>query len=810
MAAESSKTPPVPDADISDHYLAASTSSPADELHTAYAGGGAYVPPAEGETVAKELGDDGADENLMPYKAIPEYKVCGITLTRRRRICLYVCAAILVLILAVLVPLLVYVIGPKIAQSALNSSVLTLASTSITGATNNSFVLASTGTVTNAGFIDASISFDNPVTVYWVQDDGTNTQLGTLVLPDLSVGGSTPKSGTVTIPNNTFSITDVEAMGTFSQYLVTTDNFSWRLVGSAHAKALGLTFNSLSLDKTVTLGGFQGLKDVTIQYFNLPSSDPTTGIVLDTVTKLGNPSTITIDLGSLYFDTDFKGEQIGTIEGSNIILTPGDNYLNLTGSLKPIDSNATELLSELFTYFVGGESSPLTVITTNVIGSNGPVSWLQKGLIGVTLTVSLDSTAQKLVSNISIPSMSVVFDPSDTTGAKVLTSASVNANFKSPFDFSLSIEEVEQALNFLDSSSNVFATLNTPLSAATSDQAAGTLKTSFTNATLAMVTGQDSSYQEFFRSITLDSSYKVAIKGSVNTVANTAVGNVTINNVTLDDSITFSGFQGLSDVTVDSVTVQSGSSSGIQLAIGTTIQNPSTISIDFGTDVVMDLLYNGQNVGSVTLPKLALVPGANSVTASSVFDPTDDASVAQGRVLLSNFLAGSTSGVTIVGTGSSVPYTELQPAFDGLTISTSLPGQTTQIVASTSLAVSISSSTATTATGTAYLYINNPFEAPLGINHITADIRHNGALLGTIDEDFSASPLSVPAGSSNYQVGPVTASLTLGLDALDLVISALASADSTGSVQLNSTLITSVGGYTTTVDYAQTTTVLFS
>ncbi|KAJ1564404.1 hypothetical protein HK405_014961 [Cladochytrium tenue] len=504
------------------------------------------------------------------------------------------------------------------------------------------------------------------------------------------------------------------------------------------------------------------------------------------------------------------GEQIGSISGSSITLKPGDNYLNLTGSLKPINANATELLSELFTYFVGGQSSPLTVINTNVIGPNGPVTWLQKGLIGVTLTVSLDSTAQKLVSNISIPTMSVVFDPTDTTGSKFKTTATVNANFKSPFDFSLSILEASQTLSFLDSSNTTFATLDVPLSAATSNQAAGTLKTSFTNATFQMVTGQDASYQDFFKSLTLDSSYKVAIKGSVNTVANTVVGNVTIDNVTLTDSITFSGFQGLSDVTVNSVTVQSGSSSGIQLAIGTTIQNPSTISIDFASDVALDLLYNGETVGSVTLPKLALVPGSNSVTATSVFSPSGSSAVAQGRTLLSNFLAGTTNDVSIVGTGSSVPYTELQPTFDGLTIATSLPGQSTQIVASTALSVSIASLTASSATGTAYLYINNPFQTALGIDNINAQIRYNGSLLGTIDQDFTSSPLTVPAGSSNYEVGPVTATLDLGLEALQLVISALRSTSGTGSVQLNSTLVTSVGGYTTTVDYAQNTAVSFN
>ncbi|KAJ1562690.1 hypothetical protein HK405_009076, partial [Cladochytrium tenue] len=173
-AAPTPRMPPVDAGDISDHYMAATSSSSSSEagevvrpeaLRTAYAGGGAYVPPGEtfapaagggggggggSPALGRDLGDDGADVPLMPFKVIPEYRVCGIKFNRRRRICLFVCGGVALVLVAVLVPLLLFVIGPKIAQAALQSSNLTLDSTSITGATNTSFVLAATGSVTNA------------------------------------------------------------------------------------------------------------------------------------------------------------------------------------------------------------------------------------------------------------------------------------------------------------------------------------------------------------------------------------------------------------------------------------------------------------------------------------------------------------------------------------------------------------------------------------------------------------------------------------------------------------------------------------
>ncbi|KAJ1561153.1 hypothetical protein HK405_004772 [Cladochytrium tenue] len=759
--------------------------------------------------VGRELGDDGADAPLMPFKVIPEYRVCGIKFNRRRRICLFVCCGVALVLVAVAIPLLIFVIVPKIAQAALAAANMTLGSTSITNISNTTFTFAANGSVTNAGFIDASVSFDNPVSVYWVKSDGTSVAIGQVPLPDLSVSGSTPKSGTITINDATFTIIDVDAMGTFAQSLVTSDSFTWRLVGTAHVKALGLNFNGISIDKSVTLVGFDGFKDVSIESFNLPSSDPTKGITLNAVTRLGNPSVVTIEVGSLYFNADFMGAQIGTVSVTNVTLRPGNNYLNLTGYIKPIDANATELLSEFISYFVGGESSPMTVVNTNVICPNGPVAWLQKGLIGVALTVSLSQNALKLVSNISIPSLAVTFDPADTTGTKLKTSATVSANFKSPFDFSLSILEAAEILSFLDSTNTTFATLDVPFSPAKSDQTAGTLSTSFSNATLAMVAGQDTSFQNFFKSLTLSSSYTVVVKGSLNAIANTAIGNLTINNVTLTEATTFTGLNGLSDIKLDSISVQSGSSAGIELAISTTIQNPSVVSIDFGADITLYLQYNGQQVASVTLPKPKLVPGPNSVTATSLFNPSGSAAIAQGRALLSNFLGGETSEVSIVGTSSSVPYTELKPTFDGLTITSSLPGQSSHIVASTALSMEIPSPTMKTALGIAYLYVNNPFQVSLAIDHVVGEIWYNGVALGSIDQDFTSNPLTVPPSSTNYKVGPVTASVQLGMDALDLVVTALSSASGTGTVQLNSTLVASVGDYTTTIDYVQDTIVSF-
>ena len=56
--------------------------------------------------------------------------------------------------------------------------------------------------------------------------------------------------------NVVFSVTDTKSMGVFSKYMITGHDFTWKLKGTANAKALGiLTIGGLTMDKTVVLPG---------------------------------------------------------------------------------------------------------------------------------------------------------------------------------------------------------------------------------------------------------------------------------------------------------------------------------------------------------------------------------------------------------------------------------------------------------------------------------------------------------------------------------------------------------------------------
>ncbi|KAJ3308467.1 hypothetical protein HDU76_003956, partial [Blyttiomyces sp. JEL0837] len=489
------------------------------------------------------------------------------------------------------------------------------------------------------------------------------------------------------------------------------------------------------------------------------------------------------------------GKVIGTLSGSNVSLVPGANHLALSGRLDPIDPNDTALLSDVFTLFVGGKDSTLGVNGTSVITNGSPIGWLNAGFVGTALTVKLTppQNQSQLVSNVKIPGLTVNFNPQDTTGYHITTSATINANFHSPFAFPLDIQQARQNIYFVHNDVQ-FAYLQVPWSKATADQNAGTLTTSFTDASLSAVPGHEDVYADFFKTLTVSNGATFGISGTVDTVAGTAAGTVTISNVSLVDSLSFSGFNGLNQVSIGSTVVAAGNTNGMRLAIQTSLFNPSTITLNVNSDITMGLFYKNQPMGSVVLPAVSLAPGANSIVASSIFNPQGSDAVAAGRELLSNFMQGRSSSVTIVGTSSSTPYQALQTAFNGLTIGTSLPGQTTPLLISTELKLSLALTTAP-----AYLTLVNPLATDIAITHMVADVMYGNTLLGHIDQDLGGNPIRVPAGQT-VRGGPVTMNVQLNLATLQTLISTLGSGL---KVDVKSTLVTSVGSYVTTVDYSQ-------
>jgi hypothetical protein len=95
--------------------------------------------------------------------------------------------------------------------------------------------------------------FTEPAQVYWLENSTTQTYLGTVQLHDLSASNKRASINDKT----SFKVSDEDAFGRFSAGLITSNNFTWRLVSNqlkVRASIFPVT-TGISFDKQVTMKG---------------------------------------------------------------------------------------------------------------------------------------------------------------------------------------------------------------------------------------------------------------------------------------------------------------------------------------------------------------------------------------------------------------------------------------------------------------------------------------------------------------------------------------------------------------------------
>lgn len=111
----------------------------------------------------------------------------------------------------------------------------------------------------------------------------------------------------------------------------------------------------------------------------------------------------------------------------------------------------------------------------------------------------------------------------------------------------------------------------------------------------------------------------------------------------------------------------------IRSPLTTTLENPSNISLQ-SVDVSFPVTYKGVVLGRAAIDTLDLVPGENTIATEFHYAPADaNDTIAQG--FLTEFLQTDDDiPLTIKGDSESSPFGSLQPALEGVELSTSLKG----------------------------------------------------------------------------------------------------------------------------------------
>ncbi|CEJ02523.1 hypothetical protein RMCBS344292_16524 [Rhizopus microsporus] len=552
---------------------------------------------------------------------------------------------------------LIPIVGQKIVQQIVDASVLAFDSIIMSEPTESSFKVQMKGSITKTGPMAASISFPTPLTVSW-----QGKVLGHVSMPTIE---AKPGSGATFDVNGEFSIADSGIMTAFATYMINNGNFEWEITSDdVSVNALGFTFGKIKMHKFVTLSGANGFKDaVKINKFDLPRNNANNnGIVITVDSVISNPSQVGFNFASVAFDSYYKDIRLGPLSsvGAAVFPPKGSSGMNMEGELVKQDSEkGLAAVTEVFMNYLSEKDSILTVKGVSASGPNGPVSWLStafKTLKIQNVVLPRPTTKPNLITSVNMNDLQMDFTKNPF--AAPAGSKDVVAKINSPFAFPLGISSMNMKVDATSEGQKV-ANLDVPTVPATSTPD-NIVHAGFSDVPFKVYSGAEATFTKFVGGLTLLPKVGFGLAGVVNSVANTAVGPIHLNNIpfNVETSLNgFSGFGGTSEIL--SLKVVGGYPTYIAVELVIALNNPSNITIttnDLTFDVVMDA--TGSSIGSVTLPKPTILPGRNEMKANMKMTGTDLLSLSRA---LTNYLTGQTTALTVKGTEKSTDIIPLQP-----------------------------------------------------------------------------------------------------------------------------------------------------
>jgi hypothetical protein len=433
---------------------------------------------------------------------------------------------------------LIPVVGQPIVQAIINQAVLSFSSAILSSPTDTGFNVQLNGQLTGTGPFAALINFPVPLDVAW-----NGQQIGKVSMPNIQTVADVGATFSVAAQ---FSIVSESAMADFTAYLLLEKSFVWDISSPDVAvTALDYTFTNLTLTKSVTLLGMGGLvNDVKINSFDLPSNDPAGGIHLVLDTTIYNPSQVGVNLAGLGFESYFGSVDLGPVAGTNVVLNPqASSSVPMQGRLQAQSSqDGLDALQTLFDNYLAHKETPLSVKGSYGSGPSGQVNWLTEAFQKLTIdNIMLPGGPDNLTLIPAVTIKQFTFDFTKGAYAPDSSSSDIEAQFKSPFGFPLSITGLQESID-VGVSGHDMATLAPPYSPASTDTSTGIITTGFSHVPFQVHDDAHEVFNQFVKQLTLTSSGTLELKGNISkSGVSTAAGDFFLSGINYDVQSTLPG-----------------------------------------------------------------------------------------------------------------------------------------------------------------------------------------------------------------------------------------------------------------------------
>ncbi|KAF9364539.1 hypothetical protein BGX34_001257 [Mortierella sp. NVP85] len=646
------------------------------------------------------------------------------------------------------------IVGTPIAQAIVDQATLSFTSVMINSPGETDFTTNINGLIGNTGPFDAEITFPSGSSVSWL-NNGAESPIGQIAMPQVSAKADI--GAQLALTNVPFRVASASNMADFVGYSLKAENFEWSVSAmNMTVVAMGAPIPNINMKKSVTLKGFNGLQGLAIQKYDLPSNDPN-GIHLVLSATLPNPSSVGIEMGTVVFENFFQGQNIGFVQTSGLKLMPdGISPIAMEGTLvKQTTTEGLNALGDMFRMALNGGTPNLLVKGKSVTPANGPVSWLSSALSTLTMNVTLPSLGkQDIITGIAIKTMTL-----DFTGGNpysIMTSSdNIEASFKIPFSFPLSITQVAEDINIQLPKGRNVANLKLPLGAAQTISP-GLLKTSYENQPLNVEDSGHEAFNGFSKVLTTGPGIQFFLSGTADTVAETAAGQVKIPGVAVNVPSTLTGMNlNAGGAKITDIKVTGGTPQYLEINQNVVLQNPSGLTVKVG-QVSFNIGYSGNSMGVATVKDMVLVPGANTLPATFRMTPSNEAIR---DAFLSGFVVGQSFNLDIAGSAESTDVESLKEAMASVKMASTIQGITDKLIPPGSTAqpdIGQMIQPLFPRKTPAQVVIYNPFDAPLYIKSMKATTHWQGKYFGELDYavGFTVPPKSTIRTPTMEMVSP--------------------------------------------------------
>jgi hypothetical protein len=592
---------------------------------------------------------------------------------------------------------ILYLVGPAAApliQLIVNAATLVVSTANATNLVNDGFDVSLLGSLGVDSPADAYIEFPDGVTVNF-----QGTDIASLTLSPIC--SQVPDGVPVLTNTGHLTILDQGAFANFAYYLLTEPNFQWFLhSNTVIVRALGIVFSNVILEKTIQLDAFNGIPGLRITEFSAPSDAPGQINILAT-TPITSLASLGVELDNASFQLFFQGSNIGQITSDLLFLTAkATTNAMFTGFLSNQANNPTGLANVgiLFSQFLAGQDSTLTIRGLSVVtraNGNQPVSWLTTAFKRFTDNVVLPGHIYQIIFSITLSDLTVTVENNAVPYSIPSSNNYTLATFSNPFGFHLQPLAITPliTLTYLGVNTAQINLPSTNVVAGTSNAPTDIQPITFGFRNIPITSLNDNQFALFFAKLADTNVGNFGLMGSTSVVAKTEIGNPLITGIPFNVQTqlvginSFNGAAPLSDVQVNAPTT---AYIGINLLVA--LENPSNITL-FTEAVSLPTYFvtNNALIGRATIPQLNLYPGANTVM--SLFEFMIPGNSSEVQQVLSLYLqpadlvtAGDINNIPLrIQGGPSAnpvltPYPVLDPALQGVLLTTNLAGIGTRIV----------------------------------------------------------------------------------------------------------------------------------